>query len=57
MAGGNTFFGRKKIGKGRQAPDCEDLSVIILHAIFYFIIGLLYQVSVLIEENTKIMAL
>ena len=51
------FLGVEDIGKGRLGPDCEGLTVIILHAIFYFIIGAIQQVSVSIEQNKETMAL
>lgn len=51
------FLGVVKIRKGRLGSDCEGLTVIILHAIFYFIIGAIQQVSVSIEQNMETKAL
>lgn len=47
----------EEIGKGRLGPDHESMTVIILHAIFYFIIGTIQQVTVSIEQNIEMMAL
>lgn len=53
-ARGNDLFGGKRKLEG---PDCEGLIVIILHAVFYLIIDLIYQVSVFIEQNTETVVL
>lgn len=50
-------MGEEEVGKGRPGPDCEGLIVIILHAVFYLIIDLIYQVSVFIERNTETVVL
>lgn len=55
--GGGDLFGGGGNWKRRLGPEYEGLTVIIFHAIFYFIIGPVQQVSVLIEQNIETMAL
>lgn len=47
----------EEIGKGKLGPEHEGLTVIILHPIFYFIIGPKQQGSVPVEQNIEMMAL
>lgn len=50
-------LGVEDIGRGRLGPDCEGLTVITLHAIFYFIIGAIQHMSASIEQNIEMMTL